>query len=140
MVPSRRCGRISVSTWCSPLATSIWARCRTIVVLPAPPGPSMLTNRPCLRSEERRGVILAPSRRLVTEFLEHPPACQVDEQPGRHGDVVRCAVWPEAWRQVFCQVKGVDQCAELVAGPTRYQPPGELERVEDLGARPVPEL
>jgi hypothetical protein len=36
--------------------------------------------------------------------------------------------------------KGVDHRAELVAGLSRHQPPSELERVEDLGALPAPEL
>lgn len=58
------------------------------MVFPALLGPSTLTNKPRLRSEEGCGVILAPSCRLVSKFFQRPPACEMDEDPRCHKGVV----------------------------------------------------
>lgn len=46
------------------------AKWRMIVVLPAPLGPSMLTNRPTLRSEESRLLIVATYCRMAAQLLQ----------------------------------------------------------------------
>jgi hypothetical protein len=104
---------------CSPAATSIWATWRTILDLPAPLGPSTLTNKPRSWLEKGRSFIAVSCSFVAQRFEAERPITrsggQVYEQVGGYEHVIRRPMWGEVFWQALGQTKDFDQHAELVA-------------------------